>query len=48
MGEVKLQRVMLPHLCPLTKTRTNIKALRFLSLFFSYLYENFIHMLHIC
>lgn len=32
MGEIKLQRVMFPHLCPLTKTRT--KALRFLSLFF--------------
>ena len=46
MGEIKLQRVMFPHLRPLTKTRT--KALRFLSLFFKYLYENFIHMLHIC
>lgn len=32
MGEIKLQRVMFPHLCPLTKTRT--KALRFLSLFY--------------
>lgn len=32
MGEIKLQRVMFPHLLPLTKTRT--KALRFLSLFF--------------
>ena len=53
MGGIKLQRVMPPHLHPLTKTRTTIKALRLfsLSLFFSYLYENFnpyIYILQIC
>ena len=35
MGGIKLQRVMPPHLRPLTKTRTTIKVLRLfpLSLF---------------
>lgn len=34
MGEVKLQRVMLPHLRPLTKTRTNIRRYGFFLFFF--------------
>ena len=34
MGEVKLQRVMLPHLRPLTKTRTNIRRYGFCLFFF--------------
>ena len=34
MGGIKLQRVMPPHLRPLTKTRSTIKALRLFPLSF--------------
>ena len=46
MGGIKLQRVMPPHLHPLTKTPTTIKALRLfpLSLFFHICMRILIHI----